>query len=121
VLYQLTFLLFDCLADNCIVYIANKWKEMENDINDECTKDDFKQNLLLLKTAAKLYTVDDDDKSVTDLLHNFLVGTERPKNHTPPPRDPGLLGPLVDLDLSSINMQAERRLLGEGKPVEKKK
>jgi hypothetical protein len=110
VIYQMTLMLFDGLADSCLIELANDWKNIEANGMTTTLKKEIKEYLLQLVTATRHYDISDDEKEVADILKIILVGTEQAKKPTPPPKDPNLVGPLTELDLSSVEKQAERRI-----------
>jgi hypothetical protein len=80
VIYQLTFLLFDGLADNILVELSNQWTaKYEQQVSSVEMKNEIRKYFLILKTAAQQYEDADEFLDLEALMHKFLVGTERDK------------------------------------------
>jgi DDE superfamily endonuclease len=111
----LTLLLFDGLADNCLVEVANDWTRLETGLT---TSDNFhkemKQHLLLLKAASQQYKVMDEDTSLDTMLEKFLVGTEKiKKKRLMPQGHPKILKSIRTMDFSSAYKKAEQKIYGK--------
>jgi hypothetical protein len=113
VIYEITLLLFDGLADNIVCEISHAWKNISSNnatINEEERKK-IKSNLITIITASQLNVPDDSDHlSIEELLDNFNVGTERRKLAPQPPPNMSVLAPLRQLDVRSVNKRAHDRI-----------
>jgi hypothetical protein len=54
ILYQITLLLFDGLAETLIIEFANHWQQISMDM-DQIMKEEVKTNLLILKNATRYF------------------------------------------------------------------
>jgi hypothetical protein len=100
VLYQITLLLFEGLAEHAIIEIANAYKTFANTLSKEQISEITKY-ILTLKRAAHQYKTTDDLLSIEELLNDFNVGTEKRKYILPPPKDP-----------TAIYVQSKRKQVG---------
>jgi hypothetical protein len=79
IIYQITFHLFNGLAEHIITEVANQWNRLSVDM-DEDMKNDVKHHLMILKSATRHYDDGNEENiNIETFLNQFLVGTERPK------------------------------------------
>jgi hypothetical protein len=91
VMYLLALLLFDGLAYDLLVNLAERWKPSD----DNHPKADLLSNAVdLLTVAAGKELAPRQNAKVSERLDRFAVGTEKSKLRTPPPRSTDTLGPL---------------------------
>jgi DDE superfamily endonuclease len=107
VLYQLTLLLFDGLADSIIVALAHHWKRMLPKVFSDEILNEIKQNIITLIAASQeILPIECNNMTIEEILRKFNVGTEKSKMPPPAPRNSETLGPLRDEDLRSIHKRA---------------
>jgi hypothetical protein len=106
VIYQITLLLFDGLADHILVEYANRWRTIHEKKFIFKHELEIKIIVLLLKSACQQYDSNDEDLDLDELLDNYLVGTSREKQQLKPP-DYSKLRPLQTSDLRSCDKIAE--------------
>ena len=118
VLYQITMLMYDGLAENILIEVSHHWTRRLNNTTDDSDKEnnvsmseeELKRNLLLIRSACEITGDEENNQTIQDMLEKFNVGTEKGKKITLPPRDPKLLGPLRKQNLESSRIKAKRRI-----------
>jgi hypothetical protein len=73
----------------------------------------------MIIAASQQNSPDDDNTTIEDILEKYSVGTEHAKKPILPPKDPSVLGPLRDVDFSSIQMRASNIINRKNNPVRK--
>lgn len=91
VIYLLVLLLFDGLAYDLLVNLAERWKPSD-DTNPRAKS--VCDAIDLLTIAAGEEAVTQRNSKASERLVRFAVGTEKSKLRTPPPRSTDTLGPL---------------------------
>jgi hypothetical protein len=115
VIYQITLLLFDGMAEHVIVELSNHWRSITGTAREVSENDlaEIKNNILTIISASHLNLPEyNDNTTIEELLHSFNVGTEKAKRVIVPPRNPTILGPLRLQDFSSIYKRAENIING---------
>jgi hypothetical protein len=108
-IYQITHLLFDGLADSILVEYANRWKSVHSYEFIHQHHDEIKDNVMLLKTASQQYEIHEDNLEIHEILENFLVGTSKPKRYQTA-TDYSKLTSLREQNLSSHRFLARKKL-----------
>jgi hypothetical protein len=91
VLYQMTLLLFNGLAEHVLVEVANAYKNFSGSLTNK-QMSDMKKYILIMKQAAQRIDKTDDLQTLEQILTPFNGGTEKSKFIPPPPKDPTLIG-----------------------------
>jgi hypothetical protein len=109
VIYQMTLLIFDGLADNLLITIANNWDRLSQGV-DSTNMREIEDHILLLKSAATRQMNPNDDTLELDvLLEQYLVGTEKRKfGRRRLRKHKKELGPIRRLCFASCNQHAKR-------------
>jgi hypothetical protein len=111
VIYQMTLLLFDGLADNLLITIANNWDRLAQGV-DSTNMKEIKEHILLLKSAAtRQMNPNDDSLDLDVILEQYLVGTEKRKfGRRRLRKHKKELGPIRRLCFASCNQHAKRMM-----------
>jgi hypothetical protein len=110
VIYQISLLCYDGLADNIVVEIAHHWRRLAPQIENNETRTIIKKYLLVILSACQQNIPEDDNVTIEELLETFSVGTEKRRQIIRPPVSLDTLCPLRDLDMRSIQKRASDRL-----------
>jgi hypothetical protein len=114
IIYQMSLLLFDGLADNIIVELSHHWRNLSEKLhlleNKEIYLQEVKKSILTIISAGQQNLPEDDNLTIEQLLHNFSVGTERARLVVHPPPSLDSMRPMRDLDMRSIHKRAKDRI-----------
>lgn len=119
VIYQYSLLLYDGLSDHILCELANEWNiSYEKSLTSEQNKE-LLYYLFQLKQSTGVCTYMKPNISINEFLKPYKVGTESSRLEPPPPKDPALLGPLRNLNLSSTIQQAMLKINNIKEEVDK--
>ena len=110
VLFQITNFLFKYMAESILMELASYWDENEvkkNNLNLTMVQR-FRSSIKTLVIADDIRKYRPLHNSITELLQPYNVGTEKSKQTTPRPEFNSILGPLKDVDFSSIIKKGKR-------------
>jgi hypothetical protein len=106
IMYQITFELFESLANNILIEYANRYRTIHDNEFIQNNKQTIKQIVMTLMSACQQYEKNDDELELDVLFENFLVGTARSRNQ-PLPADFSQLVSIRQQNFSSSNKLAE--------------
>jgi hypothetical protein len=102
VIFQMTLLMHDGLANHCLYELATEWHASMDNAFSHDTQSKMVESIKLIQQSAGEQTPSSTKKQkISEMLHPYTVGTENRTLEPPPPKDTSKLGPLRQLNLMS--------------------